>query len=76
MPTTKSIPKEAFGELGLRAGDSLRIVAVMDNSFLVTISHQDEGVIVKGSAREWVKSARGTIKLAPGESADDIRIGL
>ncbi len=72
MPTTKTIPIEALGELGLRQGDTLHVLAIVDASLLVSITHK-EPAETSGSASEWLKSSLGTVRLAEGESTDDVR---
>lgn len=73
MAKTQTIPMNALGGLNLHAGDTLHVLAVMDSGFLVSIEQQD-GPKPGGSAEEWLKSARGSVKLDAGESADDIRM--
>lgn len=74
MVTMKSIPIEALDALGLHEGDTLRVLGVQDDSFLVSIS-RDEPEPSSGRASEWLTSARGTVRLKEGESPDDARMG-
>lgn len=68
------IPMETLNELELHVGDSLHVLAVADGAFIVRIVSREEGSPVAGSAREWVKSARGAVRLAEGETPDDVRM--
>jgi hypothetical protein len=73
---TKTLPSETLGALGLREGDTLRVLGAVGSSFLVSISHDEPAPLIRapGGAAEWLKSARGSVKLAAGESADDARM--
>jgi hypothetical protein len=73
VPTTKTIPIEALDGLGLRQGDTLHVLAVVNASLLVSITHKEPAAIT-GSASEWLKSSLGAVKVAEGESANDIRM--
>ncbi len=74
MAITRTIPIETLDALGLHEGDTLRVLGVVESSFLVSITREEPNV-TKGAASEWLKSARGAVKLADGESADDARMG-
>lgn len=73
MTTTRSIPKDAVEGLGLSVGDTLRVLALEDSSILVSISHDEPGESL-GSASEWLTSAKGSVRLADGESPDSLRL--
>jgi hypothetical protein len=73
MTTTRSIPKDAMEGLGLRVGDTLRVLAFEDSSILLSISHE-EPAEPSGRASEWLKSAKGSVRLAEGESPDSLRL--
>ena len=59
--------------LGLHVGDTLHVLEVEDGSILLRISHDDHGASA-GSASEWLKSAKGSVHLADGESPDTLRL--
>ena len=73
MTITQTISREALESLGLNEGDTLRVLAVADGSVLVSITH-DEHASPRGSVRDWLQSALGSVKLADGETADDVRL--
>lgn len=73
MVTTRMIPIETLSGLELHTGDTLQILAVEEGSFLVRVSREEESP-TRGSAGEWLKSARGAVRLADGETSDDVRI--
>ena len=72
MVSTQRIPAERLQEFDLHAGDTLRVVAVMDSTLLIQINRADADAHVPAKAREWLESARGSINLKPGETADDL----
>ena len=56
-------------------GDSLHVIAVTESEFLVQINRADgrpESTV--GKATEWLRSARGSVRIAAGISADDARM--
>ncbi len=73
MTTTLRIPKGPIDGLGLHVGDTLQVLAVEDGSILFSISHNDPAA-PSGSASEWLKSAKGSVHLANGESPDALRL--
>ncbi len=70
---TATIPIKALGTLNVHKGDTLLVLDVVDDSLLLTVNH-NASISRKGQARAWLKSARGIVELAPGESPDDLRI--
>ena len=56
-------------------GDTLQVVAVEDSAFVMQVSRADEPATGNGKASEWLESSRGSVKLAPGETPDDARMG-
>lgn len=73
MVTTKTLPIEILGDLGLHEGDTLQVLAAGKSEVLVQISHREQ-TSSPGSVRAWLESARGSVKLVGGESADDARM--
>jgi hypothetical protein len=72
MTITKTIPRDRLSGLDLKQGDTLRIVACMESDVVIQIDRTD---VVRGSgkAAEWLETAKGIVRLADGESADDAR---
>lgn len=73
MTFTQRIPAERLLGFDLRQGDTLQVVAV-DSDFVVEVRRADEPAPAKGNASEWLRSARGSVKLAAGETPDDARM--
>lgn len=75
MTTIKSIPAERLSGLDVHEGDTLHILALKEAAFLIQISRTDTvEKAAPGKAGEWVRSARGTVRLATNETADDVRM--
>jgi len=75
MTITKTIPAERLSGLDVHPGDTLHIVAVMDSGVVIQIRRDDEvRESTTGKASEWLRSAKGSARLAAGESADDARM--
>lgn len=75
MNVTKTIPASAVAGLELHTGDALHVLAVTEESILVQLQRMDSPQPApRGKASEWLKTARGAVRLLPGESADDIRM--
>lgn len=76
MTHTHRIPVEMLQGLDVHAGDTLHVVALIDSSFVVNVTRADasESDPTRGNAIEWLKTSKGSVKLAEGESADDARI--
>jgi hypothetical protein len=76
MTTTKTIPAERLRGLDVHQGDTLHILAVMDSAFLVQFSRNEPASSEPpGKASEWLRTAKGSVQLAPNESPDDARMG-
>ena len=76
MTTIKSIPAEMLRSLDVQEGDTLHILALTEAAFLIQISRTDTNhKTPAGKAGDWVRSARGTVRLAANETADDVRMG-
>ena len=75
MTTIKYIPAEKLNSLDVHEGDTLHILALEENAFRIRISRTDAvQTVALGKASEWVRSARGSVQLAPNETADDVRM--
>ena len=77
MTITKTIPSTQLASLGLKQGDTLHVLSALDAAFIIQIS-RDEGVssAPHRKATEWLESARGSVRLQPGESAEDARMAF
>lgn len=74
MTVTKTIPAEQLHGLDVHQGDTLRVVAVKDSSVVIQIDRTDPGDEgAAGRAAQWIRSARGSVRLAASESVDDAR---
>lgn len=74
MIFTQRIPAERLLGLDVHQGDTLHVLAVLDSSFVVQVNRADESPATTGKASEWLKSARGSVNLAPDETVDDARM--
>ncbi len=74
MSVTRTIPAAALRELNLHPGDSLRVLSEDNGTLVVQVQHQPLAAADPAKAIEWVQRARGTVKLEPGETADDVRM--
>lgn len=76
MTTTKTIPAERLRGFDVHQGDTLHILAVMDSAFLVQFSRNEPASHEpRGKASEWLRTAKGSVQLAPDETSDDARMG-
>jgi hypothetical protein len=74
MTFTQRIPADLLSGLNVHEGDTLHVTALLDSSFVVQISRANVIHSATGKASEWVKSAKGSVRLAPGESVHDLRM--
>ena len=74
MKITRCIPADRVSDLDVQEGDTLHVNALWDSAFVVQVSHADASSPVAGKAREWLRSARGSVRLAPGESVGEVRL--
>lgn len=75
MTTIKSIPAERLSGLDVHEGDTLHILALKEAAFLIQINRTETPEKpAPGKASEWVRSARGSVRLAANETADDVRM--
>ena len=76
MTTTATIPAESLRSLGLHEGDRLRILQKKGSDLVVEIDRREEGMTATQSEAllEWLRISTGIVKLAPGETEDDVRM--
>ena len=76
MTTTETVPLENITRLGLHEGDTLQVLNAMDSGFVVRITRAEKVPEPRpgSAAAEWIKSARGSVKLADGESVETARM--
>ena len=69
---TKKIPADPWQGLDGHLGDSLQGIGVTESDFLVQISRADGlAAPTTGTAGEWLRSAKGRVRLTAGLSTDD-----
>jgi len=75
MTITTPVPAERWRGLDVHQGDSLQVLAVTESEVLVQISRADrKPESAAGKAGEWLRSARGSVRIGAGISADDARM--
>jgi len=75
MTYTRRIPAQCFHDLGVREGDTLKVIALHGDSLIVQVNRDEDGTSDrKGKASEWLRSAKGSVRPTGGESADDLRM--
>jgi hypothetical protein len=74
MTFTQRIPADRLSDFNVHEGDTLHVIALLDSSFLVQVSRADDGPPAPESASEWLRTAKGSVRLAPDESMDDLRM--
>ena len=76
MTTTETVPLENITRLGLHEGDTLQVLVAMGSGFVVRITRAEKAPEPRpgGAAAEWIKSARGSVKLEDGESVEAARM--
>ncbi len=73
----KTISRERLTDLDVRPGDTLHILAITDAGTLIQINREDEKrEPALGKASLWLRSAKGSVHLAEGESLDDARLAF
>ena len=71
---TAILEPAADGSLHLPVPEELRHGKIRVVASLTAADIPGEAIpTVKGKAREWVRLARGAVRLLPGESGDDLR---
>jgi len=76
MTFNQRVPVERLLGFDFQKGDTLKVVEVENSAFVVQVSRAEVSAPAHGKASEWLKSARGSVKLAPGETVDDLRMGF
>ena len=74
---TTTIPKKSLSGLGLREGDTLHVLAAQEADYLVRVEHAGEKAPTTSRAdavSEWLRTSTGIVRLAPGETEDDVRM--
>ena len=75
MTTTERIPAKHLQRLDVQQGDSLHVLSVSDSDVVVEVRrHAAAPVRSEGKASEWLRTAKGSVRLAPGETVDDARM--
>lgn len=75
MTTTGTIPAKLLAGLGVHSGDTLQVLAVTDADVVVAVRRSEASLTRRpGKASAWLRSAKGSVRLAPGESVDDARM--
>jgi hypothetical protein len=75
MTTVTTIPADCLGGLDVRQGDTLRILVSRGNELVVEIHRDTPGQPRgSGSISQWLRSAKGSVRLKPGESVGDVRM--
>lgn len=77
MSTVQEIPAEAFRDLDVHEGDTFKVVEVREGTLLVEMRRDVSAETRKKAttpAAAWVEHAAGMVKLAPGETEDDVRM--
>jgi len=74
MSVTRTIPAAAVRDLNLHPGDSLHVLSVADTVVVELRRSADLPTPQPAKALEWLRTARGTGRLQPGETADDARM--
>ena len=75
MTFTRRIPADRLLDFDAREGDTLHVVAVSGSSFVVQVSRaEDASTSPRRKASEWLRTARGSVRLQAGETVDDARL--
>ena len=74
MTFTQRIPADRLLGLDVHEGDTLHVLAKLESSFVVQVSRADDLPSAQGKASEWLRSAKGSVQLNPGETVDDARM--
>lgn len=75
MTVTKKIPTDQLRGLDFQVGDIVRVVEVSDESILLEIQRAESTPPREvGPASDWLRTAPGSVRLAPNKSADDARM--
>ena len=75
MTTTEKIPAKHLAQLDVQRGDSLHVLSVSDSDVVVEVRRRAAARNhSEGKASEWLRTAKGSVRLAPGETVDDARM--
>ncbi|MEO6740055.1 MAG: hypothetical protein ABIP20_07375 [Chthoniobacteraceae bacterium] len=74
MTFTQRIPADRLLGLDLHEGDKLHVIAQLESSLVVQVTRADGLRSARGKACEWLRSAKGSVRLNPGETVDDARM--
>lgn len=75
MTFTQEIPQKHLLELDVHEGDTLRVVARLNGTFLVQVTRSDAALLPQaGKASEWLGSSIGSVRLGTAESVDQARL--
>lgn len=74
MTRTQYIPAGALLDLDVREGDTLHVIARQESSFLVEVRRGETPPQTPGKASEWLRTARGSVRLEENETPDDVRM--
>lgn len=74
MTTTETIPAKHLDGLDIQQGDTLHVLSVSDLDVVVEVRRRD---VVRGrsegKASAWLRTAKGSVRLPPGETVDEAR---
>lgn len=73
MTFTQRIPADRLSDLDVHEGDTLHVIALLSSAFVVRVTRADAAP-PRGKASEWLRSAKGSVRLAANETADDARM--
>jgi hypothetical protein len=75
MTTIQRIPSDRLDGLDIQEGDTLRILSSDANETVVEIQRHESGSVLRSDAlADWVRTARGSVKIGPAESDADVRM--
>ncbi|MDB6005571.1 MAG: hypothetical protein JWR15_2558 [Prosthecobacter sp.] len=74
MTFTRSIPADRLSDFDVHAGDTLHVIALNSSAFLVQVTRADDAEPPRGKASEWLRSAKGSVRLDADETVDDARM--
>ena len=74
MTFTQRIPADRLLGLDVHEGDTLHVVARLESSFVVQVSRADDLPSAQGKVGEWLRSAKGSVRLNAGETVDEARM--
>lgn len=75
MIFTQRILIERLPDLHFQKGDTLQVMEVENSAIVVQVKRDEAPAPSQGKASEWLASARGSVRLSPGETVDDVRMG-